>query len=66
MSNLNRQKGEPIERITLSTKELSEATGIPAKQIAILRESGLIKGKKIGKTYFYSIESVKKFIEGKI
>lgn len=53
-------------KIALTTKEVKEQTGLPRRQIEMLREAGKIRGRKIGKAYFYSVESIKAFFGDKI
>ena len=57
--------GKSDQRIGYSEHEAAKLLGMNSHQLRDRRLEGAIRGKKIGKTFYYSPEVLRKFIEGK-
>lgn len=54
--------GKDGERIAYSEVEAAELLGMASHQLRDRRLEGAIKAKKIGKSYFYTRQALKKFV----
>jgi excisionase family DNA binding protein len=53
-----------VERLTASTVEAAKMIGVSPGMIAKLTRQGKLTGKKIGRRVLYSIQELRRFIDG--